>query len=140
MKEIANAFNVYFATIGEKLASEIEEYVNNIADYTNYISVSPSIETRFQFKCITDGDTRLVIDNLENKSSSGHDGISNKLLKLLKFELSKSLTLIINQMLTTGVFPDSLKVSNIIPLFKKGDFSLLSNYRSISFTNHFQDL
>ena len=132
MKEIANAFNVYFANIGEKLASEIEENVNNIADYTNYISVLPSIETRFQFKCITDGDTRLAIDNLENKSSSGHDGISNKLLKLLKFELSKSLTLIINQMITTGVFPDSLKVSKIIPLFKKGDSSLLSNYRPIS--------
>ena len=86
MKEIANAFNVYFANIGEKLASEIEENVNNIADYTNYISVLPSIETKFQFKGIADGDTRLAIDNLENKSSSGHDGISNKLLKLLKFE------------------------------------------------------
>ena len=77
-------------------------------------------------------DTRLAIDKLENKSSSGHDGISNKLLKVLKFELSKSLTLIINQMITTGVFPDSFKISKIIPLFKKGDSSLLSNYRPIS--------
>ena len=132
MKEIANTFNVYFANIGEKLASEIEENVNNIADYTNYINVLPSIKTRFQFKCFTDGDTRLAIDKLENKNSSGHYGISNKLLKLLKFELSKSLTLIINQRITTGVFPDSLKVSKIIPLFKKGDSSLLSNYRPIS--------
>ena len=130
MKEIANAFNVYFGNIGEKLASEIEENVNNIADYTNYISVLPSIERRFQFKCITDCDTRLAIDKLENKNSSGHDGISNKLLKLLKFELSKSLTLIINQKIY--FFPDSLKVSKIIPLFQKGDSSLLSNYRSIS--------
>ena len=93
----------------------------------------PSVETRFQFKCITDNDTRLAIDKLENKSSSGHDGISNKLLKLvLKFELSKSLTLIINQMITTGVFPDSFKISKIIPLFKKGDSSLLSNYKLLS--------
>ena len=129
---LANAFNVYFANIGEKLASEIEENINNNADYTNYISMLPSVETRFQFKCITDNDTRLAIDKLENKSSSGHDGISNKLLKVLKFELSKSLTLIINQMITTGVFPDSLKISKIIPLFKKSDSSLLSNYRPIS--------
>ena len=35
-------------------------------------------------------------------------------------------------MITTGVFPDSLKVSKIIPLFKKGDSSLLSTYRPIS--------
>ena len=80
----------------------------------------------------SDNDTRLAIDKLENKSSSGHDGISNKLLKVLKFELSKSLTLIINQMITTGVFPDSFKILKIIPLFKKGDSSLLSNYRPIS--------
>ena len=132
LEEIANAFNVYFANIGEKLASEIGENINNNADYTNYISMLPSVETRFQFKCITDNDTRLAIDKLENKSSSGHDGISNKLLKVLKFELSKSLTLIINQMITTGVFPDSFKISKIIPLFKKGDSSLLSNYRPIS--------
>ena len=130
MKEIANAFNVYFANIGKKLASGIEENVNNIADYTNYISILQSIETRFQLKYITD--TRLAIDKLENKRSSGHDEISNKLLKLLKFELSKSLTLIINQMINTGVFPGSLKVSKIIQLFKKCDSSLLSNYRPIS--------
>ena len=132
LEEIANAFNVYFANIGEKLASEIGENINNNADYTNYISMLPSVETRFQFKCITDNDTRLAIDKLENKNSSGHDGISNKLLKVLKFELSKSLTLIINQMITTGVFLDSFKISKIIPLFKKGDSSLLSNYRPIS--------
>ena len=35
-------------------------------------------------------------------------------------------------MITTGVFPDSFKISKIIPLFKKGDSSLLSNYRPIS--------
>ena len=58
--------------------------------------------------------------------------MSSKLLKLLKFELSKSLTLIINQMISSGVFPDSLKVSKIIPLIKKDDSSLLSNYRPIS--------
>ena len=132
LEEIANAFNVYFANIGEKLASKIGENINNNAGYTNYISMLSSVETRFQFKCITDNDTRLAIDKLENKSSSGHDGISNKLLKVLQFELSKSLTLIINQMITTGVFPDLFKISKIIPLFKKGDSSLLSNYRPIS--------
>ena len=129
-KYIANAFNVYFANIGKNLASEIEQNVN-IIDYTQYLS-TPITETRLQFKCITDNDTQIAIGMLENKSSSGHDGISNKLLKLLKMDLSKSLTLIINQMITTGIFPDSFKISKITPLFKKGDVSLLSNYRPIS--------
>ena len=59
-----------------------------------------------RFKCITEDYTIKVIDNLENKNSSGHDGISKKLLKTIKGDISQSLTIIINQMLTTGIFPD----------------------------------
>ena len=66
-------------------ASEIEQNVNDIIDYTQYLS-TPITETRLQFKCNTD-DTQKAIDRLENKTSSEHDGISNKLLKLLKSDV-----------------------------------------------------
>ena len=129
--EIANAFNVYFANIGKNLSSQIDQ--NNVnADYKQYLT-SPTKET-LQFKCITKDYTIKAIDNLENKntSSSGHDGISNTLLKIIKNDISQSLTIIINQMLTTGIFPDAFKLSKVIPLFKKGDSSLLVTYRPIS--------
>ena len=35
-------------------------------------------------------------------------------------------------MLTTGIFPDVFKLSKVIPLFKRGDSSLLINYLPIS--------
>ena len=35
-------------------------------------------------------------------------------------------------MITTGIFPQLFKISKIIPLYKKGDHSLLTNYRPIS--------
>ena len=92
--------------------------MTDIADYTHYVS-TPFTETKLQFKCITDNDTQRAIDKLENKSSCGHDGIFNKLLRLLKIELSSSLTLIINQIITTGIFLDSFNISNITPLSKK---------------------
>ena len=69
---------------------------------------SPTAE-KLQFKCINEEYTIKAIDNLENKNSSGHDGISNKLLKPIKCSVSKSLTIIINQMITTGIFPDALR-------------------------------
>ena len=46
---------------------------------------------------------------MDNKSSSGNDGLSNKIIETIKNEISKPLTLIINQMITSGIFPDSLK-------------------------------
>ena len=52
-------------------------------------------------------------------NTKGHDGISSDLLKLIGNAISKSITLIINQSLTTGIFPDRLKIAKVIPIFKK---------------------
>ena len=64
--------------------------------------------------------------------SSGNDEISNKLLKAIGNELSKPPTIIINQCLLTGIFPDLLKIAKVKPPFKRGDTALLNNYRPIS--------
>ena len=42
------------------------------------------------------------------------------------------LSIILNNSLTTGCFPNSLKTVRVIPLFNVGDRSNLNNYRSIS--------
>ena len=127
--KIANAFNTYFVNIGKNLSSQIDQNIDD-ADYKQYLTSHTAENLRF--KCITKDYTIKVIDNLQNKNSSGHDGISNKLLKTIEGDISQSLTIIINQMLTTRIFPNDFKLSKVIPLFKKGDFSLLINYRPIS--------
>ena len=73
-----------------------------------------------------------LIDRLKNKESSGIDRLSNKHLKAAKNLLAKPLTLLINQMLNTGIFPSKLKQSKVTPIFKAKDKELLSNYRPIS--------
>ena len=44
----------------------------------------------------------------------------------------KPLTLLINQVLNTGHFPDKLKVAKVIPIFKTHYPTLFTNYRPIS--------
>ena len=55
---------------------------------------------------------------MKNKSSSGVDGISNKILKCITVEILEAVTLIINQMLKTGIFPDAFKIAKVILLYK----------------------
>ena len=44
----------------------------------------------------------------------------------------KPLMLLINQVFNTGMFPERLKLTKVIPEFKKGDLKLSNNYRPIS--------
>ena len=128
--EIANEFNRLLADIGESLASNMEQFDNHELSYKTYLQ-TPHAQN-YKFQVIDENATIKAIDYIENKSSSGHDGISNILLKYVKLEISKPLTLIINQMITTGIFFDSLKIAKIIPIYKKEEPTDLSNYRPIS--------
>ena len=40
--------------------------------------------------------------------------------------------MVINQSLLTGIFPNKLKIAKVIPLFQKGDKSIIENNRPIS--------
>ena len=69
---------------------------------------------------------------MKTSHSRGHDGISSELLKLIADDISKCITLIINQSLHSGIFPDNLKIAKVTPIHKKGDSKLITNYRPIS--------
>ena len=111
--KIANAFNEYFISIGPSLANKIDKN-NNFRKYLRNAS-----ESRLYFEPRTEHKTMKIIENLKNKTSSGIDGISNQLLTSAKNVLVKPITTIINQMIFTGIFPNNLKISKVIPLYKQ---------------------
>ena len=69
---------------------------------------------------------------MKPKVSPGIDSLSNKLLKKVNEANVISLTIVINQMVMTGVFPNLLKNFKVIPLYKKNDTTLMSNYRPVA--------
>ena len=123
---IANEFNQYFTDIGPSLANQINAN-HNFKEYLH----SPA-DSRLILQSIDEHKVMKIIEHLKNKTSTGTDGISNKLIKTAKNELIKPLTIIINQMLHTGIFPEPLKISKVVPLYKANDQMLLSNYRPIA--------
>ena len=126
-QNIANTLNNYFANIGTNLPSSSNHGNETYKQYLQTPSPCSCI-----FSKITENEVLKIIDEMENKSSAGYDCISNKMLKYIRNEISEPLTLIINQMIESGVFPSGLKTSKIIPLHKKGDINEKNNYRPIS--------
>ena len=77
-------------------------------------------------------EVRVVRNNLNPNKASGPDKIPIRLLKECVCGITPSLTHLFNKSLLTGDLPTEWKLSNIIPLHKKGDKNCVENYRPIS--------
>ena len=70
------------------------------------------------FEKVNETNVMQIINNLPNNNSCEFDGISTIVMKSIKHVILKSLSLIINQIIKTGVFPNKLKIAQITPIFK----------------------
>ena len=114
---IANKFNTYFASIGINLA--FAKSITGDMAYTGFLQ-NP-IAHNFTFDPVSKETIIRIINNLNSKTSCGHDGLSSVLLKLIQNYISESLTILISQSLDTAICPDKLKLAKVIPIFKKDD-------------------
>ena len=78
-------------------------------------------------------ETKNIFRKLNNKKSTGIDGIPNIILKNLPSKIIAYYTIIFNNSLNNRYFPIKWKKAKLIPIAKKDkDPSLLSNLRPIS--------
>ena len=82
-KEIANAFNDFFISIGDTGLLN----ANRDIDFNQYMPLKTNCTLIFQ--AITIDTTSRIIDSLKPKTSTGVDSVSNKLLKFAKNAISE---------------------------------------------------
>ena len=116
-KNVANEFNNFFRDIGLKLAKKIPESSQRFKSYMK--KVSSEMENK-----------PLSINEL--KDAFFHDNISYNVVSKCFGELCTPLKHIFDLSFENGIFPDSLKIAKVTPVYKSGDSSSLSNYRPIS--------
>ena len=88
---------------------------------------------------VTTHETIQVINALKNKE--GHmDEIPVHIIKQNKDLFALPLTILFNQSVESGTFPERFKLAKIIPIHKTGCKSVLSNYRPISILSTFSKI
>ena len=123
--EKANLFNNYFQW-------------QTVLDDSNAVLPElpePSYLTSLNSIAFDPQEVEEILKTLKTDKASGPDGLSNRILKKLSHKLSSPLCSLFNKSLSLGKFPSPYKDANVTPVHKKGDLSLVSNYRPISLLN-----
>ena len=85
---------------------------------------------------ITEEDIIAAINEISPYSAPGPDKIPAILIKEVKNEIAPALKILWQTSIDQGQIPSDLLKQTIIPIFKKENKSLASNYRPISLTSH----
>jgi hypothetical protein len=89
---------------------------------------------------VTESEVEKVARSLKNKLSAGIDEIPDYVVKQCIKRLEIPLTNNYNASLESGIFPDKLKITKVVPVHKKGDARDVRNYRPIALLPVFSKL
>ena len=128
----ADFFNTFFSNVGVKTSSFIPTTDVSFQQFLpppcrNSMFLNPISETTY---------VNFVL-SLKPKTSTDIRGISTKFLQSVIYEIKSPLTHIFNTSIQNGIFPEALKISKAIPIFKSGDKTLVDNYRLVSLVDSF---
>ena len=125
-QEIAEIFNNFFVNIARNIENSLP--VTNSSPYSVMI---PNSLPCINVEPVTVDEVSSIINALKN-TKTDIDHIPVSLFKLFRNHLVPSLCKIINMSFELDVFPDPLKHATVIPVYKKGDFHDVNNFRPIS--------
>ena len=123
---IAEKFNDFFINIGPTLANNIPKNKN-----TPLMYLKNKITDSLFLAPVTENEVIKIIANLKN-SAAGWDDFRADVVKQIKECIIIPLTHVCNASVMSGVFPNELKLANVVPIFKSGDNAIFSNYRPVS--------
>ena len=132
--DVINQLNNYFASISDKLKSDHgeDDIPYDISKLNMHVESKIPQNVTFKIPYMKLSDILSIINSLDSNKATGLDGISAKILKSAAHIVSPSLLEIINISLSSGQFPDPLKLAKVTPIYKGGSKDDPTNYRPIS--------
>ena len=126
---MVNVFNDFFTDVGPTFAEKIE--YEHTCSFRDFISQQEPDE-KFIFQPVNVEILYRLITKLTISKATGVNDISAKVLKAAAPAIAAHLTRIFNMSIASGKFPMEWKAARLTPIFKKGQRSMLDNYRPIS--------
>ena len=132
--EIANVLNNYLVTVAETAKQNINYAHKHFSEYlkhqcNNSIFIQP-----------TDSEERGNIFSLNISKACGPFSIPNKILILLKQDISLQLADLFNLSFSSGSFPSILKTAKVVPVFKNSSKLDCCNYHPISLLSNVEKI
>ena len=134
---IANEFNTFFANVGPNLAMTIPVLDNgpSIHDYLG----NGNINSMF-LNPVSEDEIINIVKSFKPKHSNDNNDLSMYVISKVIKSIVRPLAHIFNVSFLSGLFPDDMKISKIIPLFKNGKKTEFNNYRPISILPQFSKI
>ena len=146
---VAETMNVFFSNIVENLEinkhqvehfaiDDDENHISNIIfNYKDHPSVTKiretvNIDDTFHFTPVNVEQISETMKGLNKKKASTFNGIPSKILAENYDIISPFITKMYNDSNLNLKFPDSLKLADITPTYKKNDTTIKENYRPVS--------
>ena len=144
-KKIADVFNSYFDSITDSLdlfsrsnltdngnTDALQNILKRFHNHPRLIKIKQLVNNpvKFSFQSVSVHTVKQVIEGLPSNKATAED-ILIKILKESGFTF-EYLTSCTNEAISSGKSPDSLQLSNIVPVHKKKDPTDKCNYRPVS--------
>ena len=123
---ISDKFNDFFTSIGPSLAKKIPQQNVSPMEY-----MKEKLVNSMFMEPVKEDEVTTIISNLKN-SAPGHDEITAGTLKGVLAAINHPLVYILNLSLSEGLFPDELKIANVVPIYKADHSMQFNNYRPVS--------
>ena len=127
-KQIANTFNDHYTSVAERILKK-RKYPGNKTFYAYLKNPNPNT---FMIKPTSPAEIEDIITSIDTTKSVGPNSIPNQLLQAIKKSISTPLANLFNNSFLNGRCPEFIKISIVIPIYKKDSKLIVSNYRPIS--------
>ena len=139
--QVANIFNVYYSSIsaynGIPDGLDSLTFEDAVLRHISHESIALIKQhtapcENFRFRVVSHETFKCYIDQLKSDKAAGFDGLKAKFLKLSGNKYISFMCDVFNKCVCTNVFPSSMKLAEISPIYKKDDNLCKENYRSVN--------